>query len=123
MATLLVVGGPSEGRCFPLKENRLVAVGRDDQCTIQIVDDQISRRHLQIRLDDDDGRHYAVDMRSANGVYINGNRITKDTRLVEGDLIQIGQSQIRYLRDDFPDAESAVLHLKKTDEWKRGTVF
>ena len=111
MATLLVVAGPSDGQCFPLKEHRLVAVGRDDQCTFQILDEEISRRHLQIRFDQDDSRHYAVDMRSANGVYVNGNRLTQDVALVEGDIIQIGRTQIRYLRDDFPDAEP---HEKET---------
>jgi pSer/pThr/pTyr-binding forkhead associated (FHA) protein len=72
MATLLVVSGPHEGRYYPLEEHRLVSVGRDDQCSFQLVDDKISRRHLQIRYEEGSDVHFAVDMRSANGVFVNG---------------------------------------------------
>ena len=123
MATLLITAGPKEGECYPLESSRLISVGRDDQCNIQIIDDQMSRRHLQIRYEQVDDRHYAVDMRSANGVFVNGARITGDRQLDEGDVILIGQSEIRYTEDDVTDIDLALDHFKKTDEWKRGTPF
>ena len=123
MATLLVFSGPNEGRYYPLEENRLVSIGRDDKCSFQIVDEKISRRHLQIRYEADADCHYAIDMRSANGVCINGNRITDDTLLNEGDLIEIGRSKLMYTRNDFDSVEAAQSHFRKTDEWKKGTTF
>ena len=123
MATLIVFSGPNEGRYYPLAENRLVSVGRDDQCSFQIIDEKMSRRHLQLRYDEGDDKHYAVDMRSANGVFVNGQRLTDDMALKEGDIIEIGRSKIRYTQHDFPDEESAALHFKKTDEWKKGTTY
>ncbi len=123
MATLIVTTGPSEGKTYPLQESSLVSIGRDDQCSFQIVDDEISRRHLQIRFDADKRAHFAVDMRSANGVFVNGARITGDRQLDEGDVILIGQSEIRYTEDDVTDIDLALDHFKKTDEWKRGTTF
>ncbi len=123
MATLMIISGPNEGQCYPLAESRLISVGRDDQCNIQIVDTQISRRHLQVRHEAKDDCHYAVDMRSANGVFVNSERITEEAPLTEGDVIGVGQSQIRYTRSDFPDAESAWAHFKKKDEWKRSTLM
>jgi pSer/pThr/pTyr-binding forkhead associated (FHA) protein len=123
MATLIVFAGPNEGNYYPLEENRLVAVGRDDQCSFQILDEKVSRRHLQIRYEDSEDKHYAVDMRSANGVFINGHRLTGDQPLKEGDIIEIGRSRIRYTLHDFPDEETAALHFKKTDEWKKGTNY
>ena len=123
MATLIVTTGPSEGKTYPLQASSLVSIGRDDQCSFQIVDDEISRRHLQIRFDADKGAHFAVDMRSANGVFVNGARITGDRQLDEGDVILIGQSEIRYTEDDVTDIDLALDHFKKTDEWKRGTTF
>ncbi|MHC4414204.1 MAG: FHA domain-containing protein [Planctomycetota bacterium] len=122
MATLLVISGPSEGRYYPLNASRLVSIGRDDQCSIQIVDDGISRRHLQIRYEQADDHHVAVDMRSANGVYVNGRRIVQESALRDGDIIGVGRSKLRYTRQDFSDADSAWEHYQKTDEWRRGTL-
>ena len=123
MATIVVMAGPSQGRSFPLEMSRLLSVGRDDQCSIQLVDEQVSRRHLQIRFDPDEDRHYAVDMRSANGVFVNGGRVTEDRPLEEGDIILIGQSELRYTRDEVDDIDMAIEQYRKKDEWKRGTSF
>ncbi len=123
MATIVVTAGPCEGQSFPLDVSRLVSVGRDDQCSIQLLDEQISRRHLQIRFDADEDQHYAVDMRSANGVFVNGGRVTEDRPLEEGDIILIGQSELRYTRDEVDDIDMAIEQYRKKDEWKRGTSF
>jgi pSer/pThr/pTyr-binding forkhead associated (FHA) protein len=123
MATIVVTAGPCEGQSFPLEESRLVSVGRDDQCTIQLLDEQVSRRHLQIRFNPDEDQHYAVDMRSANGVFVNGGRLTEDRPLEEGDVIVIGKSELRYTHDDVDDIDMAIEQYRKKDEWKRGTSF
>ena len=122
MATLLVFSGPCEGQYCPLESSRLVSIGRDDQCNFQIVDEKISRRHLQIRYEHAEDSHYAVDMRSANGVYVNGQRVVDEQALREGDVIEIGRSKLKYTERDFPDSEAAALHIRKTDEWKKGTM-
>ena len=123
MATTVVTAGPCEEQSFPLEESRLVSVGRDDQCTIQLLDGEVSRRHLQIRFDPNEDQHYAVDMRSANGVFVNGGRLTDDRPLEEGDIILIGQSELRYTHDDVDDIDTAIEQYRKKDEWKRGTSF
>jgi pSer/pThr/pTyr-binding forkhead associated (FHA) protein len=123
MATIVVTAGPNEGKSFPLNVSRLVSVGRDDQCNIQLVDEQVSRRHLQIRFDAGEDQHYAVDMRSANGVFVNGARVTEERPLDEGDVILVGQSELRYTRDDVDDIDLAMEQYRKKDEWKRGTTF
>jgi pSer/pThr/pTyr-binding forkhead associated (FHA) protein len=123
MATIVVMAGPNEGKTFLLQASRLVSIGRDDQCNIQLVDNQVSRRHLQIRFDADEDQHYAVDMRSANGVFVNGERVTEDRPLADGDIIVVGQSELRYTRDDVDDIDLAMEQYRKRDEWKRGTTF
>ena len=123
MATLLVLAGESEGSYYPLDDSRLVSIGRDDQCSFQIVDAKISRRHLQVRYDEGDDLHYAVDMRSANGVFVNDARVTDEVPLKEGDVITLGRTRIQYTKQSFPDEESARIHIKKTDEWKKGTTY
>jgi pSer/pThr/pTyr-binding forkhead associated (FHA) protein len=122
MASLVVIDGPTPGGHFPLGSQKLVSVGRDDQCTFQVVDDEISRKHLQLRLEKD-GRHYAADYRSANGVYVNDRRITTDVPLADDDRIRIGRTTIIYTSRDFDDAESAVAAMKKSSEWRRSTII
>lgn len=122
MACLVVVDGPAAGQHFALSQHKLVAIGRDEECTFQIVDPLVSRRHLQIRLDEQ-GRHVAADYRSANGVIVNGAKIVGDRTLNSGDQITIGSSHIVYSTDDYADAQSAMEGLRKKGEWKRSTLM
>ena len=123
MATLIVMSGPCEGKSYPLESSSPVSVGRDDQCSFQLVDNEVSRRHLQVRYDRLKRCHFAVDMRSANGVFVNGTRIDSDRQLDEGDVIRIGQSEICFTEDDVTDIDPVLENFKKMDEWKRGTTF
>ena len=123
MASLLINSGQDGERYFPLESHKLVIVGRDDECTVQVLDDQVSRKHLQIRLDSDENKHFAADYRSANGVFVNDNRIIDDKALTDGDSIRIGNTTIAYLQDDHSDVEAAKDALRKKDEWKRSTLL
>lgn len=122
MASLVVTEGPRQGAHFPLTEP-LVSVGRDDTCTIQIVDQSVSRKHLQVRLNDADGLHYAGDYRSANGVFINEKQIVADVPLADGDRIRIGGTTLVYLKADHADAGAAMEAAKKKGEWRRSTIM
>ncbi len=123
MARLLITKGSSPGRALPLAEHRLVMIGRDDQCTFQLLDDQVSRRHLQIRFEASEGNHYASDCRSANGVFVNGNRIVDDVQLTDGDEIVVGDTTFVYHLEEDEDVDAAMDAYRKKDEWKRGTSF
>lgn len=122
MASLVVTEGKQQGLHFPLAEP-LVSLGRDDVCTFQILDEQVSRTHLQVRLNPTSGAHVAADYRSANGVFVNGEQIVVPTALADGDAIRIGQTTLVYLVADHPDAQSALAAAaKKKGEWKRATI-
>lgn len=105
MATLIVTGGPAQGQKFLLGDNRLVMVGRHASCTIQVVDPQLSRFHLQLKLTDDMKSHHAIDFESKNGVGVNGNRINGPTPLNDGDVIAIGDTTMVYTISDTLSAE------------------
>ncbi len=116
MATLVVIEGPAKGHKFGLAEHKLVMIGRDASCTIQIVDQELSRYHVQIARDPNDGRHYALDHNSRNGVFVNGTQV-KDRRVLgDGDLIKLGSSKIIYSTDDSVDAEHVLASLKRFGE-------
>jgi pSer/pThr/pTyr-binding forkhead associated (FHA) protein len=121
MASILVIAGPSEGRFYPLAR-RPIVVGRDEAVDLQILDDTVSRKHLQIKFDKDAGRYIAIDMKSANGVFINGSRLSADTPLVNDDVIQIGSSHLLFTLEDFSDPESAMNHIKKAGQRQKSTL-
>lgn len=103
MAYLVVTKGPASGKEFALgPHDRLVLIGRHADCSFQIPDDKVSRRHFQIRLDENQDRHFAVDYQSSNGVCVNGERITDDALLNDGDTIRIGLTTIVYNSGDPP---------------------
>ncbi|MHC5029007.1 MAG: FHA domain-containing protein [Planctomycetota bacterium] len=123
MAALLMTQGPLEGTFFRLPDEPVVSVGRDDQCTLQLLDRSISRQHLQIRFDPATGARSAMDYRSANGVVVNGIRIADAVRLVDGDTLTLGETTMVYLEADHPDATTAMDAVRKSREWKRSTLM
>lgn len=120
MACLIIISGDQKGDYYPLG-HRTNVIGRDEALLIQILDDLVSRKHLQIRYDMLEDRHYALDMRSRHGVFINDKRITEETALVDGDKILVGQTTLLFTEKDFDDRESALSHFKKVGERLRPT--
>lgn len=68
------------------------AIGRSSDCQLSLDDPLVSRRHavLMVR-----GETVEVaDLGSRNGVLVNGVRVEKPTRLVDGDVLTVGQQQL-----------------------------
>jgi pSer/pThr/pTyr-binding forkhead associated (FHA) protein len=122
MASLIVLDGAQKDNYYPLG-HRTNVIGRSEALMIQIVDERISRKHLQISYDKDKDAYHALDMSSKHGVHINGNKITEETRLVDGDRITIGTTTLWFTVNDFPDKESALSHYKKVGERSRPTYI
>jgi thioredoxin reductase (NADPH) len=97
-ARLVFVGGPHAGREVPLDE-RLVSIGRAPDNSIELPDDAVSAYHGVIRctplgfLLEDHG--------SSNGTFVNDHRVQSHV-LADGDAIQIGSVELRYLVDTPP---------------------
>lgn len=122
MASLIVTNGKQEGSYYPLGR-RTNVVGRDEALPIQILDNMVSRKHLQIRFDQATNRYFAYDMKSRNGVYVNNRRIEDEVALQDGDVILVGMTAILFADRDFKDKESALLHYKKVGERMRVTTY
>ena len=120
MASLIVISGDIEGEFLPLGR-RTSVIGRDEALSLQILDDMVSRKHLRIFFASTSNKYYAEDMRSKHGVFINRNRITDDSVLVDGDEILIGNTVLLFTDEDFDDKESALSHYKKRGERMRKT--
>ena len=68
-------------------------IGRGSNCDIVIDDPGISRKHLEI--DINDGNVIARDLGSTNGTYVEGHQVPAAT-LLDGNTITIGRTRILY---------------------------
>jgi thermitase len=92
--TLMVIAGAAQPRTYSLAGAE-VLIGRSEECQIVLIGDgSISRRHAIVR---NDGRQVTVaDAGSSHGTYLNGVRITQPTPVRRGDVLQVGQTQLRF---------------------------
>jgi Nif-specific regulatory protein len=87
MARLLIVKGAQIGIDYELGD--VTDIGRSSECTIQLLDPSVSRRHARIVKKD---RGYAIGNVSATaGVLVNGRTIRSETRLADNDEIAVGE--------------------------------
>ena len=122
MGSIFVTAGRQKGDYYPLG-GRTNVIGRAEANPIQILDDRISRKHVQVYFDRDKQHYYALDMKSRHGTFLNGARIDAETRLVDGDQIQIGDTILLFADKEFPDYESALSHFRKVGEQIRPTLI
>ena len=88
MASLFIIKGADQGRRFELKA-KVVGLGRDNSNPIRLHDNEVSRRHAEVRKLDD--AFELVDLSSANGTYLNDEPIAQ-VPLHSGDQVRIGQT-------------------------------
>ncbi len=88
MASLFVIQGADQGKRFEFKSSP-VALGRDNSNAIRLHDTEVSRRHAELRQDEEAYR--IVDLGSANGTFVNGQPIDQ-APLHSGDRLQLGQT-------------------------------
>jgi hypothetical protein len=71
-----------------------ISVGRDAANDVVILAGTISSRHACI--DFRDGRYFLRDLRSANGTFLNGTRLTGEAALDDGDTIHFDEFRYRF---------------------------
>ncbi len=116
MASLMITSGEQAGTHFRVAK-RPLAGGRDPSRDIQIVDPKVSRKHFQIRQDGDD--HVIIELKSLNGVHVNGSRINGQQVLKDGDDICVGDTTMTFYAVDAPDRTDAVQRYKRADRHMR----
>jgi EAL domain-containing protein (putative c-di-GMP-specific phosphodiesterase class I) len=68
-------------------------IGRDDDCSLQLTDKRISRRHCEIRTSAD--HLWIRDLGSTNGTFVNHRMIEQAELLESDDIISIGKFRFR----------------------------
>jgi pSer/pThr/pTyr-binding forkhead associated (FHA) protein len=108
------------GTEYPLMDAMCV-VGRGPNCSVRIKHPALSRYHALIKCVDDDWT--IADMKSTNGVYVNGRRIHA-AALKPNDLIGIGEHTLIFklptLGRSFPDTERQSSTLPDIEELRNG---
>jgi nitrogen-specific signal transduction histidine kinase len=129
---LFVIQGADQGKRFEFKSGS-VALGRDNSNAIRLHDTEVSRRHAELRQEDEAYRVF--DLGSANGTYING-QLADQGVLHSGDRLQLGQTVMLYsdggstprrdltarvdlLSRSNPDDHSAILKSMPSGEGSR----
>ena len=74
---------------------RVVLIGRSRECDLVLPDQNISRRHSELR--QKGGNYVIVDLGSTNGVEVNGKRV-RSLELKNGDVITMGTTRVRFER-------------------------
>ena len=95
---LIVLKSPAipEGTTFELDASALT-VGRGGQNDVPIEEDEFaSARHARFEPRRDGV--WVQDRGSTNGTYVNGTQLDRPRRLTEGDIVRVGETDLRYER-------------------------
>jgi hypothetical protein len=93
---LVVVKSPAleEGADFEL-DSAALTIGRGGQNDIQLDRDEFaSARHARFEPRRDGV--WVQDQGSTNGTYLNGTKLTRPRRLTVGDVVRVGETDLRY---------------------------
>jgi two-component system NtrC family sensor kinase len=87
---LQILQGPDRGKRFSLPDGQPQLIGRSSEA-LPLSDRSVSRRHAE--LTPDDGRWFLRDLTSANGTFVNGQRLgAQRVELRPGDQIRCGST-------------------------------
>jgi len=102
---------PSGGRLVSLVDGKEYLVpasgltlGRDAACDVVVAQNEVSRRHAEIGPGE---LGYVVRDTSANGVFVNGERVQGSRRLNRSDVLRVGTEEFRFHADAAPLAPAA----------------
>ena len=87
-----VIEGEGKGQNKPLT-SALMIVGRSKNADLQIEDALVSRRHVEVRVETDG---VFIENKSTSGSSLNGKPLVGIVSLNSGDVLQIGNTQLRY---------------------------
>jgi diguanylate cyclase (GGDEF)-like protein len=106
---LIVMKGNNVGRIFELDPTAgITIIGREDECDIQVVDADVSRRHAAMRFDAEQKSFVVTDLKSRNGTFVNEEPMHDVRTLRIGDKLRLGTTTVMRLSlADEPEAHYA----------------
>ncbi len=92
IAKLVIASGKRAGRAISMKRDKLL-IGRAEECDLRPLSEEVSRKHCAIIQKDD--VLWAKDLRSRNGTFVNGLRMSEPKQLADGDLVRVGSLELK----------------------------
>jgi serine/threonine protein kinase len=116
-----VIAGPDQGRVFTVHAGANLMMGRRADSLYRLSDPRTSRSHCQILLEGEVVT--VIDNDSIGGTFVNGVQIKRQA-LKLGDVVQVGDTQLRLHVADFPlDVARSLVEpspqAEKTDALKQ----
>jgi predicted component of type VI protein secretion system len=109
MAAYLVSDATQRAYPIALSGAATLTIGRDSVSHVVVDDPSVSRFHAEVRTDDRGRRPvYVFRSMGAAGSTINGDRVSSDRKLAEGDEIRIGAMVLRFTQEPLPDGMVVV---------------
>ncbi len=107
--SLFIIQGRNRGARYELAaQSGAVSIGREAGNLVQLDDNEVSRRHAEIRRV---GETFIVgDLKSSNGTYLNEARVER-AELSSGDRIRIGRTVLVYAKDGEDPAAFATIDI------------
>ena len=101
----LIISAPDGKRGILELHKPVVTIGRGNANDLVLNDASVSRFHAVVKMDDE--KVSIADRGSTNGVILNGERISHETELQNGDIAVLGQYQLRL---EHVDSKTLVVH-------------
>src|SRR6266849_6267945 len=83
---LIIHEGERAGQRWTIQGDNLL-VGRGTECDLVLLERQISRQHIKIKVVGE--QYYIEDLDSKNGTWVNGQQLKGERPLKDGDEIQV----------------------------------
>ena len=90
---LLLYSGPGAGQRFDLEPGQQL-IGRVPECAVRVDAPGVSRQHAELLVGA--GTVLLSDLGSANGTWLNEQRIQQPTALSDGDLVRVSNVVLRF---------------------------
>ncbi|NLW49472.1 MAG: HD domain-containing protein [Candidatus Brocadiaceae bacterium] len=115
---LIPLKGAEHTEVIELSTECPVVFGRGESCTVRLSQGSVSRRHCRIA--HKQGFFTVEDLESSNGTWVNDHRVRK-ALLFHHDRIAIGDAEFRFVLEDTPRQDEAVILTGDTDTPPFGT--
>ena len=101
MAKLVILSQGMTGRSHDLKVDK-TTIGRVDDNTFPIAESSVSSHHCEVFMRGSD--IVVNDLNSTNGTFINGDKVAGEAVLKPGQILRLGQIELRLEVDGAPSA-------------------
>ncbi|MEO8707189.1 MAG: FHA domain-containing serine/threonine-protein kinase [Kofleriaceae bacterium] len=109
-----IAGGPASGRVLTFAGDSVATVGRGADVEISVpADGAMSRKHVQLAIGTEEVR--ARDLESKHGVFLNGVRVHGECRIANADVLQAGETVLRFELEGGAPLEIASTALGATE--------